>query len=280
MALSGRIPRWLATCKEPLCSACLYGKASKRQWRYKGDNDTNIAKTATSPGEIVLVDQLESPTPGFIAQLKGILTKDRYHAATVFMDQYSQYTYVHLQQTLSSKDTLEAKQAFERHCKNHNVNVWHYHADNGHFADNAFITHAKKIKQQTLSYCGVGAHFQNGIAEQSIWQIQDQARTMLIHAKHKWPQAISAHLWPYACHMAAHVHNIAPRDKDGKTPANLFTKQTRPPKARYNHTFGCPAYILHRDLQGSKKINKWIKRARVGINLGPSPKHASTVSLI
>ena len=103
---------------------------------------------------------------------------------------------------------------------------------------------------------------------------------MLIHAKHRWPLAISVHLWPYACHMAAHVHNLKLRDQDGETPASLFTRQTKPPKVRYNHTFGCPTYILHWNLQGIKKINKWIKRARVGINLGPSPKHASTVSLV
>ena len=103
---------------------------------------------------------------------------------------------------------------------------------------------------------------------------------MLLHANHKWPHAISAHLWPYACRMAALVHNIAPRDRDGETPVSLFTRQTRPPKVRYSHTFGCPTYVLHRDLQGGKKINKWIERARVGINLGPSPKHASSVSLV
>ena len=258
----------------------MYGKATKTPWRTKGQDNMHIVKQATSPGEIVSVDQLESPTPGFIAQLKGRLTRERYHAATVFVDQYSRYTYIHLQRSLSWKDTLEAKKAFERHCRDHDIHVTHYHADNGRFADNAFINHAKQIKDQTLSYCGVGAHFQNGIAERSIWQIQDQAQTMLIYANHKWPQAISAHLWPYACRMAAHVHNIAPRDQDGKMPTSLFMKQTRPPKVRYHHTFGCPMYVLHWDLQGSKKINKWIERSRVGINLGPSPKHASTVSLV
>ena len=44
---------------------------------------------ATEPGPIVSVDQLESPTPGVIAQLKGTLTKQHYKYATVFMDQFS-----------------------------------------------------------------------------------------------------------------------------------------------------------------------------------------------
>jgi hypothetical protein len=42
---------------------------------------------------------------------------------------------------------------------------------------------AAKQQQQTISFCGVNAHFQNGIAEKIIRDIQEQARTMLLHAK-------------------------------------------------------------------------------------------------
>ena len=55
------------------------------------------SRVATKPGQIVSVDQLESPTPGFIAQLKGILTKQRYRYTTIFVDQYSCLSYVFLQ---------------------------------------------------------------------------------------------------------------------------------------------------------------------------------------
>ena len=41
------------------------------------------------PGECVSVDQMESPTAGFIAQMKGKLTKGRYKYATVYIDHYS-----------------------------------------------------------------------------------------------------------------------------------------------------------------------------------------------
>ena len=39
-----------------------------------------------------------------------------------------------------SEETVMAKHAFERSTEQHGVKILHYHADNGRFADNAFIT--------------------------------------------------------------------------------------------------------------------------------------------
>ena len=95
LALMGQLPKRLLTCKKPFCSACQYGKMTKRPWRVKGDNK-NTSKMATWPGQIVSVDQLESNTPGLITQLKGKLTQQRYKYATVFVDQFSRYTFLYL----------------------------------------------------------------------------------------------------------------------------------------------------------------------------------------
>ena len=43
-------------------------------------------------------------------------------------------------------------------------NTKHYHADNGRFSDNGFI-YAINTKYQKITFCGVGAHHQNGIIE-------------------------------------------------------------------------------------------------------------------
>ena len=50
---------------------------------------------ATRPGQFVSVDQLESSALGFITQLKGILTKRRYTCAMVFVDHFSDVSYIH-----------------------------------------------------------------------------------------------------------------------------------------------------------------------------------------
>jgi hypothetical protein len=75
---------------------------------------------------------------GFIAQLKGTLTKKRYTAATIFIDHSSRLKYIHLMTKLTSKETMEAKQAFKHFAKQHGIRILHYHCDYGQFVDNAF----------------------------------------------------------------------------------------------------------------------------------------------
>ena len=165
-----------------MCTSCLYGKATRRPWRSKTRNSSRWKQEPlTKPGQCVSVDQLESTTPGLIAQLRGIPTKKRYRGATVFVDQFSGLSYIHLQKTLSGEETVSAKEAFERYARSHGVQVIHYHADNGIFADNKWRK-ACADNSQRLTFCGVNAHFQNGVAERRIRELQEQARTMLIHA--------------------------------------------------------------------------------------------------
>ena len=128
---------------------------------------------------------------------------------------------MHLQSTLTSQDALAAKWAFEAHCRNHGVTVKQYHADNGRFADNIFINDCK-AQGQTITYCGVNAHWQNGLAEKGIRDGREAAKTMLLHAIHRWPSAVTIHLWPYALRYAAHIFNNTPF-KDGISPMENFS---------------------------------------------------------
>ncbi len=122
---------------------------------------------ATKPGQCVLVDQMISTQIGFVAQLKGCLTTQQYCAATIFDDHFSRLCYVHLMQSLTSDETLAAKNTFEQFAKQHGMSILHYHANNGRFADNMFMAACEQQRQQ-LTFCGVNAHFQNGIAERDI----------------------------------------------------------------------------------------------------------------
>ena len=118
------------------------------------------------------VDQLESSTPGLIAQLRGFLTKDRYNSATVFVDHFTRLSYIHLQKSTNAEETLTAKAAFEAWANTLGVKIRHYHADNGRFAERAWMSHCDS-RGQTLSFAGVNAHHQNGIAEKRIRDLQD-----------------------------------------------------------------------------------------------------------
>jgi hypothetical protein len=90
------LPKRLLACKIPICTSCLYGKATRRPWRSKTPNDADeTVRTVTRPaGDCVSVDQLESSTPGLVlAQLKGRPTSKRYK---VFVDHFSGLSYVYL----------------------------------------------------------------------------------------------------------------------------------------------------------------------------------------
>ena len=104
MAKSGLLPRRLANCPIPVCSACLCGKATRRKWRDKPKKQL-ATKKVTRLGQCVSVDMLKSPVPGLIAQMAGWITGKWYNYATVFVDHYSRLGYVHLQKTQMAKET-------------------------------------------------------------------------------------------------------------------------------------------------------------------------------
>ena len=58
---------------------------------------------------------------------------------------------------------------------------------------------------QTITFCGIGTHHQNGIAKCHIRNIMESACTSLLHAAHQWPKTIAANLWP---HALKHTTNI------------------------------------------------------------------------
>jgi len=132
------------------------------------------------------VDQLESPTPGLIAQITGKLTTKRYKYATVYVDQRSRFGFVYLQKTSSAEETIEGKKAFETYARRHGITIKNYLADNGIFKANRWVDECKR-QGQGLTFAVVNAHHQNGVAERRIRELQDMARTLLIHENSRWP---------------------------------------------------------------------------------------------
>ena len=165
LAQYGILPKRLSQVKvTPLCPACILGQQRKRAWRNKGQPDTIRKAEHLKPGALVHVDQLVSGQLGFIPQVTGALTAERIVGATVFVDSYSDFRYIHLMRRLDTVETLEAKANFERLLNTYGVEVKNYRADNGRFSDAAFVE-ACEDAQQGISFCGVGAHHQNGVAE-------------------------------------------------------------------------------------------------------------------
>jgi hypothetical protein len=133
---------------------------------------------------------------------------------------------------------------------------------------------------QTITFCGVNAHFQNGQAERRIRTIQDQGRTQLLHAMSRWSLAISHHLWPYAIMNVASRMNDMARTGEEKTRIELFTGSETRPNLKNHHHIGAPTYVLDNSMQGGKKLPKWMAQARVGVYLGKSLRHVRNISLV
>lgn len=281
MAKLGVIPKALHNCPIPVCSACLFGKKTRKPWRSKTSQSGNKDTTILQPGEVVSVDQLKSPTPGLIAQMTGRLTTRRYEYATVYVDQASRFGFIYLQKSATADETLEGKKLFEKYAQDQGITIKSYHADNGIFKANKWVANCQE-NRQGLTFAGVNAHHQNGIAEKRIRDLQDLARTSLIFAKRRWPDAISATLWPYALRQANRVLNETPSLKDAthRSPHQVFSGSVVDANPKHFFPFGCPVYVLDEALQTGNIHHKWKNRSRVGVYLGMSPHHNKNVALV
>ena len=263
MAKNGVLPAKLAKCKVPICTACLYGKAIKRGYKSKESEQEKLEKyKASQPGEVVAVDMMTSPTPGLVAQMAGFLTSKRYKHMTIFVDQATGYGFTWQQYTTDAEETLKGKVAFEKHMQDLGIKIKHYHADNGIFASKAWKDHCNSVivdgTQQGLTFAGVNAHHQNSVAERRIGLLQHMARTMLIHANRRWPDAITTNLWPYAIRMANDAINATPNFnlENSATPIEVVAKTKIASNPKHWHHFGCPVYVLDNDLQGRGIFHK------------------------
>jgi hypothetical protein len=95
----------------------------------------------------------------------------------------------------------------------------------------------------------------------------------------RWPAAVTTNMWPYALRNTQHMRKYFPDSKDGTCPSERFSGVELAPNLKSSHTFGCPVYALNSKLASGKSIPKWDARARVGLYMVPSPRHARNVSL-
>ena len=121
------------------------------------------------------------------------MTLARFYGATVFTDHFSRFIYVTLFQGLINEETLQAKHEYKRLLAKFGHQVKAYQADNSRFNSKLFSDNYLTAKQK-LTFCGVGAHHQNGIGKAMIKRVVEDARISLLYAKRKWPKVITTNL--------------------------------------------------------------------------------------
>eukprot|EP00957_Ditylum_brightwellii_P071936 5467648-Ditylum_brightwellii.AAC.1 len=79
---------------------------------------------------------------------------------------------------------LVTKDAYEQALNSYGHKVDSYHSKNSRFGSQMVKDSCDKA-HQIYSYCGVGTHHQNGIAEATKKRLSHGTRTILLHAKRK-----------------------------------------------------------------------------------------------
>jgi hypothetical protein len=87
-------------------------------------------------------------------------------------------------------------------------------------------------------------------------------------------------LWPYAIWNAVLLHNSLPVLEDGTSRLELFSSIWVGCNMKHVHTIACPVFALDNALASGNSLPRWLPRARLGFNLGPSPTHAWNVYLV
>ena len=78
------------------------------------------------------------------------------------------------------------------------------------------------------------------------------------------------------------VHNCTPSPNTGKVPIQELSQLESDTVMSHFHTFGCPSYVLDSEMQAGQKRSKhkWEDQSKVSINVGSSPRHGRSISLL
>ena len=278
-----------ATCDTTYlkCPGCQLGKQHRRTpdtttTRLNPGQEMRIRSGDIQPGDRVSLDQYVCKTPGRLPHTYGKEhAKDRYNGGTIAVDHASQFILLNNQISLRTGETMKCKYDFEHFARQHGIKIKSYHADNHPFTAQEFLDDIER-QNQTISLSGAGAHHQNSVAERAIQTVFSWTRSQMLHQLIHWPDQFDKANWPFALEHSINVWNNMPRARHGQTPLELFTGIKSPNRHLLNRVrvWGSPCYVLDPRLQDNKKIPKFSKRSRLGMYVGFSDQHSSTVGRV
>ena len=121
----------------PKCAACMFGK----QKRLPSPGTTTkvikerrgvLKKEHLNTGDEASIDHFYSSVRERLFNSKGKTQEDNmYCGGLLVVDQASNYVFVHCQKKLTSYETLQGKENYERHCRDHGVISQRYLSDKG-----------------------------------------------------------------------------------------------------------------------------------------------------
>lgn len=174
---------------------------------------------------------------------------------------------------------VKSKTDFQHFASRYNVCIHSRCTNNGACASAPFKKSCDQ-HQQEITYCAVGGHWQNDLAEWFIGVITQTAKTLILLAIFCWPGVVTEEFWPFAFRHECTFHNVSIHSDLNKTPHHLFTGIPAQWKLDDFRVFGCPVFILDKHLQDSDTLPKWRSRSWLGMYVGQSLQHAGNVPVI
>ena len=108
---------------------------------------------------------------------------------TIFVHNVSKKVYVGSRQSTGTEETVVSKREIETVEKLYRVDLKAFRADINIFKSEEFRLDLND-KDQRITFCGVGAHHQNGIDEKNIRPFVEKRRAILLNAYARWPDKI------------------------------------------------------------------------------------------
>ena len=248
----------------------------------KKHNEMVLKRDHLLPGDCISVDQCVCKTPGRLPHAFGKEAKtNKCSGGTLMVDHASGFIWIKNQVSLRIGETLRCKHEFEKFASDYGVKLKNFHADNHPFRAKDMLDDMA-LQDQGITFSGVGAHHQNGVAERNIKTVTTWARALLVHLLIHWPTEFKADLWPFAMEHAVYLWNHLPKESTGLSPFEHFTsqKQHHDDIITRSKVLFCPVYVLDPTLQDGKRLPKWTKRSRLGMCLGNSQQHSTHIGRI
>ncbi len=151
------------------------------------------------------MDQMVSAQPVLISQMAGVLTNLHiWGAVFLLIISWILFMWLSCVNLLLMRLFLLSLLLKDMQTMEELINS--YQANNGWFAD-ADFQHAIKEANQTITFCAVGAHHQNGIIKRWIKELTVIYCTLLLHAKCHWPKYVMTMMCPFALKETAYWLN-------------------------------------------------------------------------
>jgi len=242
----------IANTPDPISKACQFGKAMRK---LHTTETGKISCEHTYPGAGVSTDQMEAGYPGKMFTTRGLPSNLCYKYCNFWVDHYSKYVFPTFHVTKEASEIMMSKQCFEDFARHFNMSIKSIRTDNGVYASTVFQK-ACTDNNQNLMFCGVGGHWQNGLAERHIGIITNTARTMLLHAMEKWPGIVTEEFWSFAVWHVCTFHNASLWSDTKLSPHKMFTREEAPWKLEHFRVFGSPVFVPATKLQDGDAVQK------------------------